>query len=438
MGEVWAAEDTVLGRSVAVKLLKPELLDEPGFLDRFRAEARHTAALAHSGIAGIYDYGEDQHVAYLVMELVDGEPLSTMLARDGALPIPTAVSILAQTSAALGAAHRAGVVHRDVKPGNLLITPDGRVKITDFGIAKVVDSVPLTATGQVLGTPQYIAPEQATGSSATAASDIYSLGVIGYEMLAGRRPFVGDTPLALAMAHVHQPPPPLPADVPAELAEVVTAMLAKNPNERPVEAGALATRLLALQADLSGRGVSPLPSPDPGQQATVLHTAVHPSAAAGQSTEVAPAPPVQLPAGQAPTRFSPILIAFVLVLLVAVAAVLATRNGEDPTLTDAGSTTLAIVAATVLPSTPIEPPTTPPVPTATPIVFDPTPYIGLDRDDAKTLLEALNYEVREKEVKRAGGEKDSVVDVQFEPNAGPAGSSGRVTLLYSDGKGEGG
>ena len=177
MGEVWRAEDTVLGRAVAVKVLRSELTSDQTFLDRFRAEARHAAALAHPGIASVYDYGEvaspgadRPDTAFLVMELVDGEPLSALLAREQQLPADRTLDILAQTAAALGAAHAVGVIHRDVKPGNILIRPDGQVKITDFGIARAVNAAPVTATGLVMGTAYYLSPEQAAGQPVTPAS----------------------------------------------------------------------------------------------------------------------------------------------------------------------------------------------------------------------------------------------------------------------------
>ena len=151
MGEVWQATDLVIGRTVAIKILKDEYLGDPGFLERFRAEARHAALVNHEGIANVFDYGEEDGSAYLVMELVPGEALSAIIERERVLPTDRVLDIVAQTAAALSAAHAAGLVHRDIKPGNLLITPDGRVKITDFGIARIADQVPLTATGQVMG-----------------------------------------------------------------------------------------------------------------------------------------------------------------------------------------------------------------------------------------------------------------------------------------------
>ena len=251
MGEVWAATDTVLGRQIAVKILRDDLVDSPVFLERFRAEARHTASLAHPGIASVFDYGEDgdgdQRIAYLVMELVPGEPLSKVISQRGPLPVNIVLSVLAQAAEALHAAHLKGVVHRDVKPGNLLLLDDGTVKVTDFGIARAANSAALTEVGQVIGTARYIAPEQATGHEATAASDVYSLAVIGYEMLAGHPPFAADNAAALAMAHVHQAPPPLPSTVPEPMQAVIAEALSKNPTDRPGDAHEFAAKLRRLQ-----------------------------------------------------------------------------------------------------------------------------------------------------------------------------------------------
>ncbi|TYD00551.1 protein kinase [Arthrobacter echini] len=248
MGEVWKARDRILGRVVAIKILKEEYSGDPAFLNRFRAEARHTALLNHEGIANVFDYGEEGGSAYLVMELVPGQPLSAVIEKEQVLSPDRTLSIVGQTATALAVAHRQGLVHRDVKPGNILVMPDGRVKITDFGIARLADQVPLTATGQVMGTAQYLAPEQATGQPATGSSDIYALGVIGYELLAGRRPFSGESQIAIALAQVNDAPPPLPESIPHPVRALIGSMLAKNPADRPADSEALARAVDAIRS----------------------------------------------------------------------------------------------------------------------------------------------------------------------------------------------
>ena len=258
MGEVWKAKDLILGRIVAIKVLKEEYTGDPGFLQRFRAEARHTALLNHVGIANVFDYGEEEGSAYLVMELVPGQPLSSIIEHEQVLSPDRTLSMIAQTARALSVAHAQGLVHRDIKPGNLLITPDGRVKVTDFGIARLADQVPLTQTGQVMGTAQYLSPEQAIGRAATPASDVYSLGIVAYEGLVGHRPFTGPTAVDIAIAHVNTPVPPLPGDIDPALAALVMRMLAKEPEERPRSAASLA-RALDEMLDRTPPGGIPAP-----------------------------------------------------------------------------------------------------------------------------------------------------------------------------------
>ncbi|MCY7411493.1 MAG: protein kinase [Salinibacterium sp.] len=247
MGEVWQATDLVIGRVVAIKILKDEYLGDPGFLERFRAEARHAALVNHEGIANVFDYGEEDGSAFLVMELVPGEALSAILERERVLATDRVLDIVAQTAAALQAAHAAGLVHRDIKPGNLLITPEGRVKITDFGIARIADQVPLTATGQVMGTVQYLSPEQASGHPASPSTDIYSLGIVAYESLAGKRPFTGESQVAIAMAQINETPPELPVTVAEPVRNLVYSCLAKRPADRPASAAHLARAAVALR-----------------------------------------------------------------------------------------------------------------------------------------------------------------------------------------------
>jgi serine/threonine-protein kinase len=244
MGEVWKARDRVLDRVVAAKVLRSEYTGDPNFLARFRNEARHTAALTHPNIASVYDYGEttddsgNQQLAFLVMEFVEGQPLVTILHEEGQLPVDWTLHVLSQSADGLSAAHRAGVVHRDIKPGNLMVRPDGVVKLTDFGIAQARDATPLTRTGMVVGTAQYLSPEQAQGMEVTAASDVYSLGVVGFECLAGVRPFDGASQVAIALAHINRPPPPLPAHVPPAVRLLVERALAKDPADRFPDGGA--------------------------------------------------------------------------------------------------------------------------------------------------------------------------------------------------------
>jgi len=254
MGEVWAADDTRLARGVAVKVLKSELTSDPEFVDRFRAEARITASLNHAGIAAVYDYGEvasiiggPQDTAFLVMELVTGEPLSAVLSRTPRLSVPRTLDVVEQSGRALQAAHGRALVHRDIKPGNILITPTGQVKITDFGIARVAHQVPVTRGGMVMGTAQYLSPEQAAGHESFPPSDVYALGVVAYECLAGGRPFTGENPIAVAVAHVRDEPPPLPPDIPPPVAALVMRMLAKDPRNRFPDGGSVARAVAAVR-----------------------------------------------------------------------------------------------------------------------------------------------------------------------------------------------
>jgi eukaryotic-like serine/threonine-protein kinase len=256
MGEVWRGEDVLLNRAVAVKLLPTGRAGDESFLARFRAEARYAASLSHPGIARVYDYGESAEFggAYLIMELVRGEPLSAILARAGRLSPDATLDIIGQAARALDAAHQAGIVHRDIKPGNLLVAAGGTTKITDFGIAtavRVAQASHLTETGMVMGTAMYVSPEQATGAPVDASSDIYSLGVVAYECLAGHVPFMATEPLAIAYAHKHAPVPALPPDLPQPVADLVYDMLAKTPAGRPVTARVVADRADMLREALA-------------------------------------------------------------------------------------------------------------------------------------------------------------------------------------------
>ncbi|HEU4362495.1 MAG TPA: serine/threonine-protein kinase [Mycobacterium sp.] len=268
MGQVWEGVDNRLDRRVAVKVLKAEFSSDPEFIERFRSEARTAAMLNHPGIASVHDYGESEmngegRTAYLVMELVNGEPLNSVIKRIGRLSLRHALDMLEQTGRALQVAHTAGLVHRDVKPGNIMITPTGQVKLTDFGIAKAVDAAPVTQTGMVMGTAQYIAPEQALGQDAIPASDVYSLGVVGYEVLSGRRPFSGDGALTVAMKHIKEPPPPLPSELPPNVRELIEITLAKSPGMRYRSGGPFADAVAAVRA--GRRPPRPSNAPPPGR-----------------------------------------------------------------------------------------------------------------------------------------------------------------------------
>ncbi|MCA2229072.1 serine/threonine-protein kinase [Nonomuraea aurantiaca] len=265
MGDVWRARDELLGREVAVKVLRSHIQDDQSFRGRFRNEARITAALADPGIAQIFDYGEQRDLAYLVMELVHGEPLSAILTRNGSLMPEVTLDVVHQTAKALHAAHSAGVIHRDIKPGNLLVTPEGTIKVTDFGIARAIESAPVTLTGTVLGTAQYVSPEQAQGLPLTPSTDLYSLGVVAYECLSGRTPFQAEGPVAIALMHLNEPPSPLGVDVPAAVRELVMVLLSKDPRQRPASAMEVADRSQRLRQSLaankSGAELSMLTDP---------------------------------------------------------------------------------------------------------------------------------------------------------------------------------
>jgi serine/threonine-protein kinase len=295
MGEVWRAVDEVLGRPVAVKLLRPEYSRDEVTLLRFRAEARNAGGLNHPGLAQVYDYEDATRdgPAYLVMELVSGPSLAGVLAA-GQLDARRTADVLAQAAQALHAAHAAGVLHRDIKPGNLLIGPGGQVKVTDFGIAQSSRTGNLTRTGSLLGTMGYLAPERVSGCPATVASDLYALGIVGYECLTGHPPFRGE-PLPVALAHRDQDLPGLPPwclSQPggAGLAALIARLTAKNPAGRPATAALVAQEARRIRDGFTGPG--DLPARTRPDQA--------PPAAAAP-----PAPPAAAASVAAPARHAP-------------------------------------------------------------------------------------------------------------------------------------
>ncbi|MBU2669437.1 protein kinase [Actinoplanes bogorensis] len=329
MGEVWRATDTVLGRDVAVKTLHADRAADPGFQERFRHEARSMAALHHPGVADVYDFGEtaDGTDAYIVMARIDGEPLNERIAERGRLTPAETMSVVAQAARALEAAHEAGIVHRDVKPSNLIIKPDGTVVLVDFGVARSASSSTLTGAREVVGTAMYIAPEQVSKEQTGPPADLYALGVVAYHCLAGHAPFTGDNPIAIAMQHVNEPPPDLPSDIPSPVRALVLRAMAKNPDDRFPSAEAMAD---AADRALAGGG---------GESTTAILAA--PRYAAGAATPAEPRygagttlPEPGAPVGGGPRRSTLALAgAGVLVVAAAVAALviwLPTRENSDP------------------------------------------------------------------------------------------------------------
>ncbi|MGY1830478.1 serine/threonine protein kinase [Geodermatophilus sp. SYSU D01180] len=421
MGRVWRAHDTLLDRPVAIKVLRSEYTGDPTFLQRFRAEARHAALLSDPHIAAVHDYGETvspdgEPLAYLVMELVAGEPLSALVARTGGLDATETLRIVRQAAAGLATAHAAGVVHRDVKPGNLLVTPDGGVKITDFGIAFSASSVPMTQTGQVMGTAQYISPEQVQGAKASPASDVYGLGVVAHQCLTGRVPFDAESPVQVLLMHVQQQPPPLPADVPPDVRALVERAMAKDPAARFPDGAALRD---AADAVLAGRS-----SPSASSATLVLPVA---AAQHAQQTAVLPADvtaPADVPAA-APRRRR--LVAGALALLVlalaGVAVVLGTRG--DPSPSAAPSSTPAPSSSSAPSSS--APTTTEPAPPPTVDVVA-AALVGRPFPDVQAELTALGLQVQPGTVVTGDAPEGQVVAVD---PAGPVVVGSTVTVTYA-------
>ena len=250
MGEVWKAWDIQLGRPVAIKALRSDVTSAEAKLRRLRAEAHNSANLAHPNIAALFEYYEHDGIGFIIMEYVPSKSLADLFHEEGAMDPLRLLPILIQTARGLFIAHSHGVIHRDVKPANIMVADSGAVKITDFGVSYSTGQGQITQDGMVVGTAQYISPEQAQGKQATPQSDIYSLGVVAYEGLAGHRPFTGATPVDIAAAHVNNPVPPLPDDVDVQLREFVMSMLAKDPQDRPADALVVARTLQRIERRL--------------------------------------------------------------------------------------------------------------------------------------------------------------------------------------------
>src|ERR671935_945476 len=253
MSSVFKARDTLLERRVALKILHPHFTDDEQYVERFRREARAVASLSHPNIVTILDRGEDEGRQFLVFELVEGQTLADVLREEGRLPVRRALEIAIQVARGLAFAHEQGLVHRDVKPQNVILNGDGRAKVTDFGIARSLDVQGVTQSGAVLGTSNYIAPEQASGQPVDRTTDVYSLGVVLFELLTGEVPFPGESFVAVAMQHVSEAPPSLlevRPDVPARVAHAVARALEKDPAARFPTMDAFAAELQACLAAL--------------------------------------------------------------------------------------------------------------------------------------------------------------------------------------------
>jgi serine/threonine-protein kinase len=301
VGQVWRATDLLLERPVAVKVLRPEYSDHPETLERFRKEAKNAGALSNSHVAQVYDYGPSgpDGSPYLVMEFVDGPSLADILAVDPIEPA-RALDVIAQAAEGLAAAHKAGVIHRDIKPGNILISMEGQVKVTDFGIAHAAGQVPVTSPGLVMGTTQYMAPERIAGNQGTAASDLYALGIVLHECLTGMPPHDGTAAEVMA-AHLYLPLPPLPADVPPELDVLVDRLTTKDPAKRIGDARELAELAARLRDSMGGGTFVPfarsavqsgpgaaVPGPAPRSAAFAAEPATDWAGAGGQAGAVSP------------------------------------------------------------------------------------------------------------------------------------------------------
>jgi tRNA A-37 threonylcarbamoyl transferase component Bud32 len=457
MADVHEGVDRVLGRRVAIKIPHPQLARDPLFVARFKREATLAASLTHPGVVAVYDTGQDGDTSFIVMEYVEGATLAALLRAEGPLAPDRAAELVAEVCGALGAAHAKGLIHRDIKPGNIMCTGEGRVKVMDFGVARMLAaSMTLTESAGIVGTAKYMSPEQAQGGPVDARSDLYSLGVVLYECLGGRPPFDGDSPVVIASRHVWATPAPLrelQPDVPPALEAVTYRALAKDPGERYQHAAELAEDLERARAGLA---VAPPPpfgvTPEPGTAAAIL--AGHRAGATGPGSALAPAgadptdPGLEVAGGQglvpatgaagpAPAgrrRRWPLAL-LTLGLLAGVAGFivrgpLATGYSTPTSPTDAVGTTV--------PSDPpasggaVAPPEDSVTSSSTPAARQPVPnVIGRTESDAMAALQAAGYagEV----VSRGYSTRPAGTVTRQSPRSGALPPSTRVRLVVSAG-----
>ena len=418
MGTVYVATDTRLQRRVALKLMKGELAADPRFVERFRREARSAGSLSHPNVAGVFDYGQDGDKHYIVMEYIEGRDLARLLREDGPLDETRAAAIAAQIASALGHAHAAGVVHRDVKPANVIVQPGDRVKVTDFGIARAHADTALTATGSLLGTAQYISPEQASGAEIGPPSDVYSLGIVLFEMLTGSVPFTGDSAVAVAMRHISDrvpAPSSLSDDVSPAMDELVLTATAPEPHERFPDAAAFADAL-----------TSPGPTtPVPTQAATsVLGSSPTQTAVLGGTATTSPVDegwpfPGHPPTWNPNTLGKIVLGVFLALLLLAAALVVYRLVESDPgrpsqARRDAG----AAAGGTQVEEQPVEEPATIEVP----------PLVDVPYDEAAAELDSLGLAVAR--VDSPNDDYETGIVYESAPAAGTEVSEGDTVTLY--------
>ncbi len=358
MSTVWLADDVRNDREVALKVLRPEFSDNNEFLSRFRNEAKAAESIDSDNVVATYDYRElednGRTFCYMALEYIRGESLADLLAREGALPETLALDVMEQASHGLSVIHHMGLVHRDIKPGNLMITQNGQVKITDFGIAKAAAAVPLTRTGMVVGTAQYVSPEQAQGYEVGPTSDVYSLGVVGYEMLAGKRPFSGDSSVSVALAHISQAPEPLSTSISAPTRELIGMALRKDPNTRFADGNEFTNAISAVRQGQrppqpKSAALAPIAAePSPSASTEMLANMAHPTTVRPAVQPSTPEPE-ERPAKKGGFGTG-LLIAVAIAALVAV-GLMAYRMWGNTAPTPPPAPTEVIVTETVVPET---------------------------------------------------------------------------------------